>query len=294
MISLTNGAIINKYDYSPFGQLAKTDENVENVFKFSSEYAEKETGLIYYNYRYYNPTTGKWLKRDPIQEAGGLNLYGFALNSAINYWDNLGLKEYCLWEPTGSKIAKSISSGAPKSFSNNEKWLKGKGVKGQPNYIYWEKYVRNCYYNPFEEDGSVENCAVIIMIGHAGYVSNIHNYKIPKCSRVGTLGCYSGKNAQPPKENQIKDFPKPEGKIGWSKDSTSAGYESFGKLVKASIEFAEAEAETMSQDCKCKCEKITIYINCQRGKDSATKRLNKWKHCNKAYKTYNCQKNKKK
>ncbi|UDQ99496.1 RHS repeat-associated core domain-containing protein [Lentisphaerota bacterium WC36G] len=82
----------NKYDYSPFGQLAKTDENVENVFKFSSEYAEKETGLIYYNYRYYNPSTGKWLKRDPIQEKGGENIYGNSYNNPIVFYDILGLR----------------------------------------------------------------------------------------------------------------------------------------------------------------------------------------------------------
>ncbi|UDQ98350.1 RHS repeat-associated core domain-containing protein [Lentisphaerota bacterium WC36G] len=88
---MTNGEVIKKYDYTPFGQLAKTDENVENVFKFSSEYAEKETGLIYYNYRYYNPTTGKWIKRDPIGEDGGAGLYVMIDNDCVNYIDNLGL-----------------------------------------------------------------------------------------------------------------------------------------------------------------------------------------------------------
>ncbi|UDQ98387.1 RHS repeat-associated core domain-containing protein [Lentisphaerota bacterium WC36G] len=90
LVNLTTGEIANKYDYSPFGQLAKTDENVENSFKFSSEYAEKETGLIYYNYRYYNPVNGKWLSRDPIQEKGGMNVYGFVNNNIINKWDKLG------------------------------------------------------------------------------------------------------------------------------------------------------------------------------------------------------------
>ncbi|UDQ98379.1 RHS repeat-associated core domain-containing protein [Lentisphaerota bacterium WC36G] len=93
LINLTTGEIANKYDYSPFGQLAKTDENVENVFKFSSEYAEKETGLIYYNYRYYNPKDGKWLSRDPIEEKGGFNLYGFVNNRINQYVDSLGLSK---------------------------------------------------------------------------------------------------------------------------------------------------------------------------------------------------------
>ncbi|UDQ96743.1 RHS repeat-associated core domain-containing protein [Lentisphaerota bacterium WC36G] len=91
LINLTTGEIANKYDYSPFGQLAKTDENVENVFKFSSEYAEKETGLVYYNYRYYNPVNGKWLNRDPIEEYGAWNIYNFIYNDSINYIDILGL-----------------------------------------------------------------------------------------------------------------------------------------------------------------------------------------------------------
>jgi hypothetical protein len=33
-----------------------------------------------------------WLSRDPIEEEGGLNLYGMVGNSPVNYWDYLGLK----------------------------------------------------------------------------------------------------------------------------------------------------------------------------------------------------------
>ena len=51
-----------------------------------------ETGLYYYGYRYYDPETGRWLNRDPIEESGGVNLYGFTINSAIDHFDVLGLK----------------------------------------------------------------------------------------------------------------------------------------------------------------------------------------------------------
>ena len=37
--------------------------------------------------RYYNPGTGRWLSRDPIEEDGGANLYGFVGNSPINAFD---------------------------------------------------------------------------------------------------------------------------------------------------------------------------------------------------------------
>ncbi|UDQ98399.1 RHS repeat-associated core domain-containing protein [Lentisphaerota bacterium WC36G] len=90
LIDMSSGSIANRYDYSPFGQLIADVETVENPFKFSSEFHDEESGLVYYNYRYYNPTTGKWLNRDPIQEKGGLNIYGFVNNQPITKVDNLG------------------------------------------------------------------------------------------------------------------------------------------------------------------------------------------------------------
>ena len=45
---------------------------------------------------FYNPTTGRWLNRDPIEEAGGLNQYGFVENNPANQVDVLGL-EFRFW-----------------------------------------------------------------------------------------------------------------------------------------------------------------------------------------------------
>ncbi len=49
------------------------------------------SGVLYYGFRYYNPGTGRWINRDPIEERGGLNLYGMVGNDAVNKWDYLGL-----------------------------------------------------------------------------------------------------------------------------------------------------------------------------------------------------------
>jgi RHS repeat-associated protein len=48
-------------------------------------------GLTYFGYRFYDPTTMRWLNRDPIGERGGLNLYGFVGNDPIRKIDPLGL-----------------------------------------------------------------------------------------------------------------------------------------------------------------------------------------------------------
>jgi hypothetical protein len=41
---------------------------------------------------FYNPSTGRWLSRDPIEEQGGFKIYGFGKNNAINGIDSLGLR----------------------------------------------------------------------------------------------------------------------------------------------------------------------------------------------------------
>ena len=76
-----------------------------NPLRFSTKYQDDETGLLYYGYRYYNASTGRWLSRDPINEAGQkliaedngrlrvgeeLNLYSFVGNLPVSRWDLLG------------------------------------------------------------------------------------------------------------------------------------------------------------------------------------------------------------
>jgi len=47
--------------------------------------------VAYYGYRYYDPITGRWPSRDPIEEGGGMNLYGFLKNDVVNLFEILGL-----------------------------------------------------------------------------------------------------------------------------------------------------------------------------------------------------------
>ena len=86
------GTRVAEYVYGPFGQLLSAEGELADVnpFRFSSEYADDETGLVYYNYRYYSPQLGRWTKRDPIEEQGGVNLYNMCENDSIGHWDRLG------------------------------------------------------------------------------------------------------------------------------------------------------------------------------------------------------------
>jgi hypothetical protein len=52
--------------------------------------------MFFYGFRYYDPVTGRWPSRDPFEENGGLNLYMFVGNGALNAWDYLGLVDFKL------------------------------------------------------------------------------------------------------------------------------------------------------------------------------------------------------
>ena len=81
-------------DYKPFGELKNYVANPPR-FMFSSEEYMPETGMYHYLYRAYSPSLARFITRDPIEEAGGVNLYCFVNNNPVSKWDMLGLECYC-------------------------------------------------------------------------------------------------------------------------------------------------------------------------------------------------------
>ena len=78
-----DGDIAAHYEYAPFGAVTAQSGALAmaNPWRFSSEFADDELGCDYYNYREYEPMTGRWLNVDPIGESGGVNLFLFAKNA---------------------------------------------------------------------------------------------------------------------------------------------------------------------------------------------------------------------
>ncbi len=91
--------VVAHYEYGPFGQPLSAGGTMaaQNPFRFSTKYTDDDTGLVYYGYRYYNPSAGRWISRDPITERGGLNLYGFVRNRPLDWFDMLGLDPVGDW-----------------------------------------------------------------------------------------------------------------------------------------------------------------------------------------------------
>ena len=93
-----NGNSVAQYTYDAFGGTLSQTGTMCGVFRFcfSTKYLDAETGLYYYNYRFYSPLMMRWLNRDPIEELGGFNLYGFCGNNGICKFDKDGRAYFAL------------------------------------------------------------------------------------------------------------------------------------------------------------------------------------------------------
>jgi RHS repeat-associated protein len=92
LVNANDGTLSAQYEYGPFGEVIRATGAMAkaNPFRFSTKYQDDETDLLYYGYRYYNASTGRWTSRDPLNEKGGPDLYCFALNAPTFRVDKLG------------------------------------------------------------------------------------------------------------------------------------------------------------------------------------------------------------
>ncbi|AGB40343.1 RHS repeat-associated core domain protein [Halobacteroides halobius DSM 5150] len=89
VITDEEGNEVMRYKYSPFGNLIKSKGNTEDSYRFTGKEFDRMTGLYYYGARYYDPTIGRFISEDPIQD--GWNWYVYCRNNPLKYVDPDGL-----------------------------------------------------------------------------------------------------------------------------------------------------------------------------------------------------------
>ena len=86
----TTGIVRARYDYDPYGKRTKVSGDLESDFGFTGHYEHAPSALTLAPFRAYDSGMGRWMSRDPIEESGGLNLYGYVGGNVAGAVDPLG------------------------------------------------------------------------------------------------------------------------------------------------------------------------------------------------------------
>jgi RHS repeat-associated protein len=96
IINVTDGTDQSRavYSYDPYGQRYQVSGDVNADFGYTGLFLHADSGLDFALYRVYDPSSKRWLSRDPIGEKGGINLCGYVGNDPVNAIDPGGLATY--------------------------------------------------------------------------------------------------------------------------------------------------------------------------------------------------------
>jgi RHS repeat-associated protein len=94
------GELVWEANYDVYGRAEAPKGEVAQPIRFQGQYEDVETGLHYNRFRYYDSESGRYVNKDPIGLAGGLNPYEYTHNP-INWVDPLGLSPSRRTPPEG-------------------------------------------------------------------------------------------------------------------------------------------------------------------------------------------------
>lgn len=182
---------------------------------------------------FYNPSTGRWLNRDPIGEAAFFSnfsqkdsrfsdqnfyfnsiAYGFVRNDSISLLDYRGL-------------------------------LKGASATQTIPDCNIEIYAAHGFLNPaFNDDGTLKNPNDVDRLAFPHHLKGS-----TKCSGGAIIACNTAKFATI--ENPISGVSMDDSEISWAVGSTK---------ISSTVDGAKSFAESICKNCAC--EKVTIKVHC--------------------------------
>jgi RHS repeat-associated protein len=102
------GGIRARYSYDPFGRPTHLAGDLDTDFGFAGMFYPAELSLGVTRFRAYEADIGRWLSRDPLEQAEqkqGPNLYAYVGNNPVNLRDPSGLECECIRENIKYTIA---------------------------------------------------------------------------------------------------------------------------------------------------------------------------------------------
>jgi RHS repeat-associated protein len=94
----TVSAVTDSYEYDAYGNEFTVSGSTPNEFMYRGEQFDSDLGLYYLRARYYNPATGRFMSRDPLDGSGfdpkTLHKYLYAGGDPIDGIDPTGRAAY--------------------------------------------------------------------------------------------------------------------------------------------------------------------------------------------------------
>ncbi|HEX9924705.1 MAG TPA: RHS repeat-associated core domain-containing protein, partial [Anaerolineae bacterium] len=91
IVALTNetGKLVSPFLYDEYGQILAGDTDLQ-IFTYTAQDYDPETGLHHFYARYYDPARGVWLSQDYLKSSRILNRYLYSTNNPVTKFDILG------------------------------------------------------------------------------------------------------------------------------------------------------------------------------------------------------------
>ncbi len=106
----STGAVLATFTYDAYGELSGSTGSATSPFGWAGEYRDTETGFVYLRARYYDPTTGVFLTRDPLSPVTGTP-YAYGGNDPINMVDPTGEVWFVAAFAVGAAIGGGLDLG---------------------------------------------------------------------------------------------------------------------------------------------------------------------------------------
>ena len=116
---LTNsaGSVTDTYEYDAFGNALQTSGSTPNNYLYRGEQYDSDLGLYYLRARYYNPSTGRFMSRDPedhpLTDIRELHKYLYVGGDPVNWADPTGRSAY----EVGFQLGAALAKAAPYAIS---------------------------------------------------------------------------------------------------------------------------------------------------------------------------------
>jgi RHS repeat-associated protein len=177
----TNGLVLARYDYDPYGQQTQLSGTVSADFGFTGLYYHQPSGLNLAPFRGYSPSLGRWISRDPMASPTflgvdpshlkpykgvgelilGPNLYEYVGDAPIGNIDILGLCDLQLFlgPPPSDGDDASMCNWYWDNYKDCADWALG-----------WTKYFN--YGNGVVGAGGVANVLAKLGFGSLAYYNS--------------------------------------------------------------------------------------------------------------------------